>query len=146
MYDSGDMRRWRLPLATLVVVALTALGVRHVSEKRTQQKRDIEYQAALRSYTEVLRPGMSRKEVEDYLRAKNVGFLLMCCVNPKEFSKSVYDELTKVGEEDAGWFCKENNVYVAFQFAGSAHEPGFEADPSDTLRAITIHRSLDGCP
>jgi hypothetical protein len=69
----------------------------------------------------------------------------MCCVDTNEFSKGVYDELTKIGQEDAPWFCSEKNVYVAFQFRGIAHKQGFEADSSDTLHAITIYRWLEGC-
>ena len=88
---------------------------------------------------------MSRKEVEDYLRARKAGFRLMCCVDIKDSSKGVYDELTKVGQEDPPWFCSEKNIYVALQFTGASHKEGFEADPSDTLRAITIYRWLEGC-
>ena len=121
VYHSAVMRRWRLPVVVLTVAALSTLGIRHVFEKRVlekraQQTREVAYQSAVRSYSEVLRPGMSRKEVEDYLRAKNVRFRLMCCVDIKESSKDVYDELTKVGQEDPPWACSEKNVYVAFQF------------------------------
>jgi len=56
----------------LVAVAVFALGARHVLERRTRQKREIGYESALRSYSERLRPGMTRKEVEDYLRERNV--------------------------------------------------------------------------
>src|SRR5437870_5497043 len=105
------MKRWRLLVAILAVVALSALGLRHVLERRAQQRRDAAYQLALRAYEEVLRPGMTRKQVDDYLRAKSVELRLMCCVDPQE-SKSVWDELVKIGQEDAPWFCSENNVYV----------------------------------
>jgi hypothetical protein len=88
---------------------------------------------------------MSRKEVEGYLRTKNVGFRIMCCVDTKEFSKGVYDELTRIGQEDPPWICSKKDIYVAFQFIGPAHKRGFEADPSDTLRAITIYREPDRC-
>lgn len=139
------MRRWLLPVAILTVIALSVFGVRHVLEKRAQHARDLAYQSALLSYTEVLRPGMTRRDVDVYLRARNAQFRLMCCVDTKEFSKGVYDELTKIGQEDAPWFCSEENVYVAFQFMGTPHKQGFEADPSDTLHSITIYRWLEGC-
>src|SRR5947209_18878249 len=79
------MKHWRLLTVVLVAVALSVIGVRHVREKRSQQKhvlekraqqkREVAYKAALRSYSEVLRPGVTRNEVESYLRAENVRLL-----------------------------------------------------------------------
>ncbi len=90
-------------MLVLIVVALVALGVRHVLEKkaerRAEQKREIAYQSAVLSYSERFRPGMTRKEVEDYLRAKNIGLQQMCCVG--DSPKSVWDDLTKIGQESA---------------------------------------------
>jgi hypothetical protein len=40
---------------------------------------------------------MTRKEVEDYLRARNVEFGHMCCVDG-QLSKGVWDDLTKIGQ------------------------------------------------
>jgi hypothetical protein len=90
---------------------------------------------------------MTRKEVEDHLRAKNIEFSLMCCVDTKEeFSKGVYDDLAKIGQEDAGWFCSQKNIYVAFQFTRPSRNPeGPEADDADRLKAVAIYRSLVGC-
>ena len=90
---------------------------------------------------------MTRKEVEDHLRARNVKFRQMCCVEEdKRFSTNVYDDLVKIGQEDAPWVCSEKNVYVAFQFIGP-HQDGLgpAADASDRLRAISIYRWLEGC-
>jgi hypothetical protein len=150
-YSERLMRRWRFLIAILTVVALAALGVRHVLQKREQQKweqqkREVAYQSALLAYSETLKPGMTRKEVEDYLRAKNVGFRLMCCVDFRNSSKGVYDELTKIGQEDAPWACSEKNIYVAFQFTRpERNAAGWDANDSDTLKAITIFRWLEGC-
>jgi hypothetical protein len=56
-------------------------------EKRAQEKREVAYESALRSYSEALRPGMTRKEVEDYLR-----FRLIFSMDTKEFSKGVHEQ------------------------------------------------------
>ena len=145
-YDSANMKHWRLLTVVLVAVAMSVIGVRHVLEKPAQQKREVAYQAALRPYSEVLRPGMTRNEVESYLRAENVRFGQMCCVDPTDLSKGVYDDLTKIGQEDAPWFCSEMNIYVAFQFTGpDRHAVGWTADASDTLKSVTIYRRLEGC-
>jgi hypothetical protein len=140
------MKRWLLPIALVLVVTLSVVVVRHRLEKRAQQEREAGYQSALRAYSGVLKPGMTRKDVEEYLRARNVGFQQMCCVASKDYSKDVYDDLTKVGQEDAPWFCSEKIVYIAFQFTGQPRNAtGAEADDSDRLRAITIYPRLEGC-
>jgi hypothetical protein len=124
---------------------VVAFGVRQVLEKRAEQKREVAYQSALRSYSEHFRSGMTRKEVEDYLRARNIRFQQMCCVDHK-LSKTVWDDLTKIGQERAPWFCSENNVYIAFQFSGLERKGvGGSADPSDMLMAVSVYHWLEGC-
>jgi hypothetical protein len=140
------MRRWRLPILVVIVVAVSAVAIRHVWQRRAQRRREAAYQLTLLSYSEVLMPGMTRKEVEDYLRTKNVTPRQMCCVEMKDFSKGVYDDLAKIGQEDAPWFCSEKNIYVAFQFTGPKRNGlAWRADASDGLKAVTIYRWLEGC-
>ena len=71
----------------------------------------------------------------------------MCCVDTShDYSKIVYDDLTKIGQEDAPWFCSENAVYIAFQFTRPTRTAGeADAEDSDRLRAVTIHHWLEGC-
>jgi hypothetical protein len=90
---------------------------------------------------------MTRKEVEDYLRAKKLEFRQMCCVDTKEFRKIPWDDLVKIGEEDAPWYCSSTDVYLAFQFTKGAQfkEGMWRADDLDTLKAVSIHRSLETC-
>jgi hypothetical protein len=92
------MKRWLLLIAALIAVALVAFGVRHVLEERAQRKREVAYAKTLRSYSEVLRTGMTRKDVEEYLSTRNAPFRHMCCVDRKEFSRGVYDDLVKIGQ------------------------------------------------
>lgn len=133
-------------LILLVVAAASALGVRHTIDKVKQQHREMAYQSVLRSYADVMKPGMSRKEVEDYLTVKNIGFRQMYCVDRTQFSKGVYDDLTRIGEEEAPWFCSYNNVYVAFQFTGPKRpDLSPTAAPADTLREVSLYRWLEGC-
>ena len=129
----------------LLLGALLVAGVRYVLEKRAQRRREAAYQSALSSYTAVLRPGMTRKEVEDYFRAKNIRFRQMCCVDIKTFSRNVFDDLTKIGQEEAPWFCSERNIYVAFQLDGPARNVGWNANDSDRLKVVTIYPWLEGC-
>jgi len=138
------VKRWRLFIALLVAVAIAAFALRYLHEKRAQAKHEIAYEAAVKSYSKDLRPGMTRREVEDYLSASGTPFRHMCCVNMKGSSGGVYDDLVKIGEEDVPFACSENNVYVAFEFLGP--ERRFTtAEPYDTLKDITVYHWLEGC-
>jgi hypothetical protein len=136
------MLHWPSRAATMIVVALSATIFGCALRRRAQEKREITYQSALRPYSEVLKPGMTRREVEDYLRAKNIEFRQMGWV---EDERTAFADLTKIGKEHAPWYCEHHNVYVAFQFAAvEPHKPA-EARDSDALKKITIFHWLEGC-
>jgi len=92
---------------------------------------------------------MNRKEVEDYLRGRNAKFQQTCCVDSNETSKRhSWDDLIKVGEEDAPWYCSQHNVYVAFQFTDHAKLETlyeFKDDDFDALKGVTLYHTLEGC-
>jgi len=139
-------KRWRFACLGLLGIALVIVTVRHVLEKRAQERRETAYQVTLNSYTDIFKPGMSRKDVEDYLHSKNIAFRQMCCVDWKSSSKHTYDDLVRIGQEDTPWFCSENNVYVAFQFTGQrAGNPDWPPTADDNLTAVTIFHWLEGC-
>lgn len=118
-------------------------------KKRAAQKREAAYQLALSEYQRVLRPGVTRTEVEGYLRSKNADFSHMCCVEPNDSAKRhTWDDLVKIGEEEHPWFCSEHFVYVAFRFADHVQgENGHSVkdDDSDTLKTVSIFHQLEGC-
>ena len=141
-------KRWWVVAALLLALLAAAVGARHRSEARAQRKRQAGYELALRSYQQALKPGMTRKEVEGYLRANNTKVRQMCCINPLEgATRSSLDDLVKIGEEEVPFVCTENNVYIALQFADHEHRQDYEMRDSDldTLRAVTIHHQLEGC-
>ncbi|MGB6383787.1 MAG: hypothetical protein WBD25_20100 [Terriglobales bacterium] len=139
------MRYWPL-LTTIVVIALVLIGIHNVREKRSQQRRDAAYQALLGSYSEITRPGMSRKEVEDLLHVRNQTFRQMCCVDIKK-PIGAWDDLVKIAQEDPPWVCSEKNIYIAFQFTGTrAPATPPSAEPSDKLTAVSVYPRLEGCP
>jgi hypothetical protein len=143
------MRRCYLYLAIVIAVLVVAFGLRHVFQERARQRREVEYQRVLRAYSEALKTGMSRKQVEEYLSANKLSFRQLCCVSVKEFSRGVhdnaYDDLVKIGQEDVPWFCSENNVYIALQFLGSQKDSLPGAEPSDRLKDVTIYHKLEDC-
>jgi hypothetical protein len=150
VWRRGATGRW--PLKTIFVVLallIVGTGTRFAIKKRAVQKREAAYQFAVSEYQRALRPGMTRKEAEDYLGAKNVTFTQMCCVEPNDLAKRhTWDDLVKIGEEEHPWFCTEHYVYVAFQFADHVQiENGYSMtdDDSDILKAVSIFHQLGGC-
>jgi hypothetical protein len=128
-----------LLILILIVAPLIFLGVRYEmkvrAETQAQVKRETTYQSALRSYTQILKPGMKRKEVEDYLRLNKIDF----------FQLSL-DDLIKIGEDAPTWYCGPPGVYVKFQFIGvKPHDPRLEANDRDTLDEIKIFHWADKC-
>jgi hypothetical protein len=58
------MKRNLLPMRYLVLLLPFACGNYEALGQSAQQKRDAAYQAKLQSYSDVLKPGMTRKEVD----------------------------------------------------------------------------------
>ena len=110
---------------------------------RLAAKRDAFYHATLGAYSEALRIGMTRKDVETYLRSKNKPFQQMCCM--ERSAKNAYDDLTKIGEESHPWFCSAHNVYIGFEFVSAESHRFSEAHESDTLTKVMVYHWLEGC-
>ena len=141
-------KRWLVVAALLLAMLAVAAGLQHELEARAQRKRQAGYELALRSYQQVLKPGMTRKEVEGYIRARNAQLQQTCCVDPKETGvRSSWDDLVKIGEEKPPWYCSANNIYIAFQFVDHERRHDYEMrdDDSDTLRAVSLYQTSEGC-
>jgi len=110
------MRRWRLLFLALFLIVLGA-GVFRYARARAQERREVTYQSLLRSYSQTFTPGMTRKDVEASLRRDGKTLQQMCCMDSSRRS-SAYDDLTKIGDESAPWFCSQHNVYIGFEFKG----------------------------
>jgi hypothetical protein len=129
-----------LLILILVVAPLIFFGVRYEmkvrAETQAQAKRETAYQAALRSYSQILKPGMKRKAVEDYLRS-----------NKTEFQRlTLDDDITKIGEDEPTLSCGPNGVYVRFQFTGvSQREPRLDVNDEDALDEINIFHWANNC-
>ena len=135
------MRKWRRLIRTLTFLVLLATPFGCSWRKQARNEREARYQSALLSYLEVIKEGMTRKDVEDYLNAHQTAFRQLCCID----ERSAFADLVKIGKEHHPWFCEEHNVYVAFQFTAMDPHSPFRADDSDVLKRITIFHHLDGC-
>lgn len=110
--------------------------------QNAKQKREASYQKTLQSFSESLKPGMTRKNVEDHLREKGVKYEKMCCID----EKTAYVDIVRIGKEKHPWYCSAHTVYIAFQFADEPHEGERTSDrDTDKLKSITIYHSLDDC-
>jgi len=102
--------------------------------------------AASHSFSQVLKPGMTRKDVEDYFRANKIQFGQMCCVEDE--NKHSYDDVIEIGTRHFPVPCGDNSYYVAFIFNDQTQHPpvGFlQAEDLDTLRSITTVHWVDDC-
>lgn len=142
------MKRWLSLTLAILCAALLWVGIRHSIQRQAQKKREAVYQEILHVYQQVLKTGMTRKQVESYLRAQNRTFSQMCCIDIKAPTKKhSLDDEVKIGEEDHPWFCSEHNVYLGFEFIDNAkpRERFWDADDTDMLESITILHRLEGC-
>jgi hypothetical protein len=139
--------RWCIPILGLLIVAAVVAEVVHYREGSAQEKRERMYRQIVESYSLLFTPGTTREQVEGYLHSRNIPIQHMCCVDFKAHSHDVFDDLVKIGQEKAPWFCSEKNIYVAFQFdrrplPSSGSEP---VEASDRLINVSIFRWLEGC-
>jgi hypothetical protein len=65
-----------------------------------RREREIGYEVALRKYSETVHPGITRKELEDYLRPRNTNFSWMFTAFGGR-TTTQYAALVKIGEETA---------------------------------------------
>jgi hypothetical protein len=130
-------------LILFAVIAAAASWLWATRAERLAQQREVFYQATLRSYSEALRSGLTRKDVESYLRANNKQFVQMCCM--ERSGKNAYDDLTKIGEESHPWYCSAHNVYIGLEFVSAGKHPFPEAHESDTLTKVRIFHWFEGC-
>lgn len=129
-------RSWIRILVFLLLFA-TNFGARGQSAKR-----EADYRTALQSYSDDLKPGATRKSVEDYLQAKGIKYEKMCCID----ERSAFAELVRIGKEKHPWYCSDRNVYIAFQFVDEPHVGWRPSDRDlDKLKSITIYHWLEGC-
>jgi hypothetical protein len=138
-----NKRRWGLLVIAAALLIVCVLGIKSVVEKRAARKRQTEYEAVLREYSGALKSGMSRREVESYLRLRGRSFRKMCCIRGP---RNAYADIVKIGEEKAPWYCNKYNVYVAFEFETTEpHGIVPDARDSDRLETTSLFPWLEEC-
>jgi hypothetical protein len=126
-----------------LVYRLWSWGINCIIDRRAASKRQVQYEAVLKGYSDNLRPGMSRREVESYLRRRGHPFQRMCCVGRP---LSANADLVRIGQERAPCYCSEYRVYVAFEFdTTEPHDLSPDFSDSDRLQATALFPWLQGC-
>lgn len=136
------MKRWRLPLILLVSVVLVCTLSWNLWQAHKEKLREHRDQAILQSYSQQLKPGMTREQVESYLHLKGIQFGQICCFD----EQSAYADIVKIDSRKAPWFCGRDTIYIALQFAAVKPRPDTDmTDPSDDLKSISIRPMLEDC-
>lgn len=99
----------------------------------------------LKSYSEAFKPGMTRQAVESQLRTKGLAFQQVWGPVGEQTASDPASDLVRIGKESAPWYCSEQNIYIAFQFAGDKPQEASRTYDSDVLKRLTIFRWLEGC-
>src|SRR5438105_4033101 len=109
------MRRG-LILLIAAAVMISAFAVRRGIRAAAKRKREVGYTIALKAYSEALHAGMTRRDVETYLRSTNTQFTWVFTAFGGR-RESQYADVVKIGEEAAPWYCSAAYVYIAFEFS-----------------------------
>jgi len=129
------MRHGLIILLITTATLISALAVRNNIRETARRKREIGYTVALKAYSQALHPGMTRKDVEGYLRSRNTQFTWIYTAFGGR-RKSQYADVVKIGEEAAPWYCSEAYVHIALEFSPVKD---FRQTDSDVLQRIEIY-------
>jgi len=137
-------------VAAAAVCAIGLLFLRHIRDRHDAAEREIGYQTVQGQYAIELKPGATRDNVERHLQTKGKTFRQMCCVailksQYVSFDRAGYDDLVKIAEESAPFFCRENNVYIAFEFNPKSEDEVSHTNSSDILKRVSVFHQLEGC-
>lgn len=127
------MRHW-LGIGLVVVIVIAVINVVSFVRRKQEESR---FRTTVTTYRSVLKPGINRDKVEDYLRRHGMPFERSCC------EPGVFSDRSKLGQEPARWFCRNQNVYLEFNFDSDA-APADVARGSDVLKKIDLYEN-DSC-
>lgn len=136
------MKRVLLWLGAVVVLLGVAVAIWSYRLVIAREDREVGYLAALERYSTDLKPGVTRREVESYLRAKGVAFGQRCCWGA---DRNALDDFVKIGEEFPPWYCSRREVLIVFDFDGAERRALFAALDGDVLKAVRIQQFLATC-
>lgn len=101
------------------------------------------HEAMLAKYKEILKPGVTRKEVEDHLRDEKAAFFRSCCSQPS----GAFSTMVRIGDRPKPWFCSSWGIYVAFEFTSSKpdRDPLLRPSDADVLSDVLLSGRGESC-
>ncbi len=125
------MKPW-LVIGWGIVIVLALVNIQSfMRAKKMEQRRQASYGAKVDVYRSILKPGITRQQVEAYLRQTGAAYQRTCC------EAGVFSDLTRIGHEAPGWVCRNWDVYVEFKFANSDRNEAAAAQ-EDSLERIDL--------
>ena len=116
-----------------VAVLLIALGLscERDEERRGARARRAIYQQTVKEFSDALKQGTARSEVESYLRSRDRKFERSSRLSN---SASGAADLVKIGAEKPPWYCNRVDIFVALKFSWT-----------DKLQDVDLYSELVDC-
>jgi hypothetical protein len=130
------MKKLWIVLSVLLAVFISW----YVRSGIVQSRRDATYRQALTRFQRDLRLGMTRADVETYLKSRQVVYS-----RSYEGGSGAWSFIKKIGEEpSASIVCASWSVFITFDFLSSENKRlGADPLPTDTLKRIRIEKVGD---
>jgi hypothetical protein len=125
----------------LLAIALTTVSSPPACGQSSKQKREAGYQTALQAYSEFVKIGATRREVEEALRSKNTPYIRLCCVE----QGTTFADLIEIAKEKHPWYCSAHMVYIAIQYVAIDSNVPNTVRETDVVQKVTIWHHLEGC-
>jgi hypothetical protein len=134
-------------LLVLGVMLLSMVAV-HCSSRNTKvepipEKHKAAYEAKCQAYAKIMKPGMTRKDVEGYLKSKGITFYRTWFAE-----RDAYADEILIGAEKPPFYCGSYNIYLAFEYI-SAEPPQpnglHSCTDADVLKEIKVIDRLESC-
>jgi hypothetical protein len=126
------MKLWLVVGWGIVIVLALGNVQSFVRAKQKEQQRQASYRTKVDVYRSILKPGITRQQVEAYLRQTGAPYQRNCC------EAGVFSDRTPVGHEAPGWVCRSWDVFVEFKFAGKYQSA---AAPEDMLQKVDLFQN-----
>jgi hypothetical protein len=56
-------KRWMMPVTAAILLIACGIGIKGITDRAAAKKRQVQYEAALKGYSDALRPGLSRRKL-----------------------------------------------------------------------------------
>jgi len=129
------------PRSVTILAVFAAIGVVEGGFVISDLRREAAYERELAAYSNSIKLGTNRDDVEDYLRARGLKFEPVCCTKKGNDYFPIDD--VRLGRGKGRWFCEPETVYLQFEFTPA--DP-FPRGSSGTLRGIGLSHSPGGLP